>query len=95
MTFIDWSDADEMLGLLAEYVADERTNAFGDPERAQFLGDLARELEGLGDRASAEEVIEKLQAIADSQPADFVHDDVLIHVRHCIEELERIQSQTA
>ena len=95
-TLIDWSDPDEMLGLLCEYVADEKNDAQGEPERARFLAELSVELEGLAGRApglAAVDVLEGLRAIDASQRDDFADDPVLTHVAACIEELERIQSQ--
>lgn len=97
-TLIDWSDPDVMLGLLCEYVADERSDAQDDHERATFLAELSVELEGLAGRAPgmpADEVIGELRAIDAFQRDDFAHDPVLTHVAACIEELERIQSQRA
>jgi hypothetical protein len=95
---IDWSDPDEMLGLLCEYVADEKSDAQDDRERVRFLAGLATELEGLAGRApgmSADEVIEELRAIDAIQRDDFAGDPVLTHVAACIEELVRIQSLNA
>jgi hypothetical protein len=37
---IDWSDPDEMLRLLCEYVADEKSDAQNDHERVRFLAEL-------------------------------------------------------
>jgi hypothetical protein len=37
MSLIDWSDPDEMLGLLIEYVADETVASHDDLDRADFL----------------------------------------------------------
>lgn len=94
MTFIDWSDADEMFGLLCEYVADERADAEGDRERRRFLAELGAELADLADGFSTmpeSETISRLREILASQPAEFADDPVLIHVRDCIEELERIR----
>ena len=44
MSFIDWSDRDELLGLLAEYVADERLGEQEDRERRSFLAALSATL---------------------------------------------------
>ena len=44
MSFINWSDPEEMLGLLAEYVIDEEAYASEDPARSAFLHELSREL---------------------------------------------------
>lgn len=96
-TLIDWSDPEEMLGLLCEYVADEKLDA-RDDERVRFLSRLASGLAGLAVRApdlSAEEVIEQLRAIDEYHHDDFAGDPVLTHVEACIEEMERIQSQRA
>lgn len=95
-TLIDWSDPEEMLGLLCEYVADEASDAHDDRERARFLAELSAELANLARRAPdlpADEVIEQLRAIDAFQHGDFAGDPVLTHVEACIEELERIQSQ--
>jgi hypothetical protein len=97
-TLIDWSDPEEMLGLLCEYVADEKLDAQGDEERVRFLAELSSELAGLAVRApdlSLDEVLEQLRAIDAVQREDFAGDPVLTHVEACIEELERIQSQSA
>lgn len=94
MTFINWSDSEEMLGLLTEYVADARGESVGDPDREKFLAELSAELNDLADRAGAmtpDETIERLRAICDSQ-GDFAGDPVLVHVEACIEELERIRA---
>jgi hypothetical protein len=97
-TLIDWSDPEEMLGLLCEYVADEKLDAQDDAERVRFLAGLSAELANLAVRApdlSADEVIELLRAIDALQREDFAGDPVLTHVEACIEELERIRSQSA
>lgn len=94
MTFIDWSDPEEMFGLLCEYVADERGDAGSDPARGRFLTELGEELEDLSEQfgeLTHDEVIDRLRTIHRSQPAEFTDDSVLSHVRDCIEELERIR----
>jgi hypothetical protein len=95
MTFIDWSDSEEMLGLLAEYVADERNDSH-DPAREGFLAELSTELAALArefDTLSSDEVIDRLRAIHRSQSEDFLGDPVLVHVEACIEEMERIRGE--
>lgn len=95
MTFIDWSDPEEMLGLLLEYVADERAEAREDRERVSFLDEIHAELTDLCDKGrgmSPDEVIDRLRAVHGSQIVAFPGDPVLVHVEHCIEELERIRS---
>jgi hypothetical protein len=90
MTFINWSDSEEMVGLLADYVADEKRDAQNDPERASFLSELSAELADLA-RVAAEmpvdELIDRLRALKDS-PGE----PVWQHVEDCIRELERIGS---
>ena len=97
MTFINWSDSEEMLGLLCEYVADEKSDSQNDHVRVRFLAELSADLADLADRApgmSADEAIERLRAIHASQADDFAGDPVLTHVEACIEELERIKLQS-
>ena len=97
MTFINWSDSMEMLGLLCEYVADEKSDSQNDPVRVRFLDELSTELADLAERApemSADEAIERLRLMHASQADDFADDPVLTHVEDCIEELQRIKSQT-
>jgi hypothetical protein len=92
MSLIDWSDPDEMLGLLVEYVADEAATSHGDRERSYFLSHLSRELGALGRRdfGSPHRIELALRDIIDSQPRDFAIDPVMIHLEACIEELRRI-----
>ena len=96
MTFINWSDSMEMLGLLCEYVADEKSDSQNDPVRVRFLDELSTELADLAKRApemSADEAIERLRVMHASRSDDFADDPVLTHVEDCIEELQRIKSQ--
>ncbi len=92
MPFIDWSDPEEMVGLLAEYVADERADA-GDSQRRRFLskllGDIARLQETFG-LLPAGQRLEALRALHASVARDFEDDEVAGHLAACIEELERI-----
>jgi hypothetical protein len=91
MTLIDWSDPDEMLGLLVEYIADE-TAASRDADRAEFLNQLSRELGAMTEQdfESVDRVELTLREIHDSQPREFASDPVMGHVEACIEELHRI-----
>ena len=94
MTFIDWSDPEEMLGLLIEYVADERAETRQDRERASLLDEVYTELTDLSNNVRAtslDEVIDRLRAVHGSQIVAFPGDPVLAHLEHCIEELERIR----
>lgn len=87
MTFIDWSDSEEMIGLLIEYVTDERNESHADPKRQKFLSDL------LADLQTEELNLERLQKIYESIDSDFKSDDVVVHVHDCIEELKRLNHE--
>ena len=79
-----------MLGLLSDYIADERADAAGD--RAEFLDDLRSAVSGLVSRElSASDLAVELRAIYDALPREFSRDPVVIHVSDCIEELEKLQ----
>ena len=98
MTFINWSDSEEMLGVLFEYVSDEKSDPLNDHARMIFLADLSADLADLAGRASGmsiDEAIHRLRAMHESQVDDFVGDPVLTHVEACIEELERIKTQSS
>jgi hypothetical protein len=92
MSSIDWSDPYEMVGLLIEYVADERNASHGDAERAAFLRALEIDLENLAlrDYDTVDEIAGAILEARDSQPSEFLDDDVMTHVDACIEELHRI-----
>lgn len=96
MSLIDWSDPEEMLGLLAEYVADAALAEDGDEERAEFLRGLSRELESLTreDFVAVAQMAEAVQEVRAGQPAEFLDDEVIAHVDACIEELRRIEAQS-
>lgn len=96
MSLIDWSDPEEMLGLLAEYLADERLAERDDRRRARFVDDLSSALTVLasqGQELSTRATIERLRKIRDGQPAEFSADPTLVHLDDCIQELERIADQ--
>ncbi len=93
MTFIDWSDAEEMVGLLAEYVADEQLQERTDRDRAEFLRELSSALRAVASQTTEVPVgqtIGSLRAIRESQSREFAGDAALVHLDHCIEELERL-----
>lgn len=95
MSFIDWSDPEEMLGLLAEYIVDEQLAEREDRQRASFLKELSTALTDLASRASelsTRSTIDRLRGIFESQPSEFGTDPALVHVDDCIQELERIAS---
>lgn len=92
MSLIDWSDPDEMLGLLVEYVADEAL-ACADADRAEFLRALRGDLEHLARQEQApDEIADALTEIRNGQPREFLADPVIEHLDACIEELHRIGS---
>ena len=96
MTFINWSDSEEMLGLLVEYVADEKAASGNDAARRRFLADLSAELAALaedGSGISLADTIEQLRALYESRSGEFSNDPVLTHVEDCIHELERLRSR--
>ena len=97
MRLINWSDPEEMLGLLAEYVTDAFAES-EDRERRRFLSALTSALTDLASDAeelSTQATIERLRKIYDSQSREFGSDAALIHLHDCIEELERIARQAA
>jgi hypothetical protein len=85
MTFIDWSDSEEMIGLLIEYITDQRNES--DVDRRKFLSDLLKDLE------SEEVNVVRLQSIYESINPDFRSDDVVVHLHDCLEELKRIKHE--
>ena len=93
MSLIDWSDPDEMLGLLIDYVDDEAI-ASHDAARSNFLHELSRELGSVADRgfSSAARMEQTLREVHDAQPPEFAADEVMAHMEACIEELHRIGS---
>src|SRR4051812_15709456 len=96
MSLIDWSDPEEMIGLLAEYVADERLAEQEDAQRIRFLNELSSELTTLASSAEtlpATALIDRLREIYDWQPKEFGTDAALVHLDDCIQELERIIAQ--
>ena len=97
MSFIDWSDPEEMLGLLVDYVADEHGNAEESTRRA-FLSRLREQLEELQESFEAlplAEVITALRTIRGSVSDEFETDLVVEHVSACVEELERVREGVA
>jgi len=94
MTFINWSDSHEMLGLLTEFISDEKHEAHGDPARALFLKGLLEELRELTaqiEDMTDDGLISQLRGIQESVSDEFRGDSVMEHVQACIEELERIR----
>lgn len=95
MSFIDWSDAEGIFGLLVELVADETTDCQNDPERRRFLADLLAQLRALGARLPRIPVsvaIHRLRDLHESADPEFADDTVIVHLRDCIEEFERVEN---
>lgn len=95
MAFIDWSDPEELFGLLVEYVADERAESQADLSRKHFLERLFSELINLQETfndLSISETLGSLRNIAGSIDKEFEDDPVTEHLEACIEELERIDA---
>ena len=93
MTFINWSESEEILGLLAEYIADERSKTFDDWMRRQLLDDLLRDVSALAEGEHTlrpKDVITRLRKIERSSRDELVGDPVHDHLVACIQELERI-----
>ena len=89
---IDWTDAEDMFGLLLDYVADERNDA-SDPERRQFLStllDSISELQERFPRLTAAERIETLRELRRSIDRDFEDDPVAQHFDDFVVELQRL-----
>jgi hypothetical protein len=86
MSLIDWSDPDEMLGLLVEFVRDEALAPDDDEERAEFLDHLAGELAAIGRRRldAVEPMAATLRELHQSLPREFMHDEVVTHLADCI-----------
>lgn len=95
MSLIDWSDPEEMLGLLIEYVADEAIGET-DEERAAFLRELWSDLDDLSSRQfeAVDGIADAICEIRATQPAEFLSDAVIAHVDACVEELRRIGSDS-
>lgn len=98
MTMIDWSDPEEMFGLLCDYVSDERRATPRDASRRRFLQRLEADLRALADQIEQlpiSHLVGRLRAVRDSHAPEFESDPVLTHVDDCIDELERIRRDHA
>jgi hypothetical protein len=97
MTFIDWSDPEDMFGLLLEYVTDERSEA-EDSGRRSFLSGLLDSLAELQEQfpgLAAGARIESLRALQRSIDREFESDPVAQHLEDCAAELERLHEGAA
>lgn len=93
MTFIDWSDPEGMFGLLVDHVADERGECSGDPDRQCLLSSLFASLKELQARLPEIPIpalTQKLRELEESAGPEFAGDPVMVHLRECIEELEKV-----
>jgi hypothetical protein len=92
MTFIDWSDSEGMIGLLTDFVSDAGNECQGDVRRQEFLSRLLVDLSTLASQLSisGKEAANRLRSIYNSIDQEFEHDPVTIHVRDCIDELDRV-----
>lgn len=84
-----------MLGLLVEWVADER-GAARDSARAEFLAEFSAELSELADRfdeTPPEELIASLRALYERRAEDLPGDPALLHLADCIDEMERLRAE--
>ena len=92
MTYIDWSDAEDMFGLLIDYVHDARSDT-EDSKRRGFLSGLIRDLEILQERFDdlpGVEAAARLRDIESSIDEEFKEDPVIDHLKACADELERV-----
>ena len=96
MPFIDWSDPEEMMSLLLEYVQDERGESAGDAHRRRFLSGIVHDLQKLQTRfhrLPAKDQADALRKLVSQCDADFERDPVVGHLEECAGELERIGSE--
>lgn len=92
MAYIDWSDSEDMFGLLVDYIYDARSDA-GNAGRRRFLSGLITQLEALQERFDTlpgAEVVSRLREIENSIDEEFGQDPVVEHLRACADELNRI-----
>ena len=96
MSILDWSDPEEMVGLLADYIRDEILDERHDRDRLAFLRRLSAAVDSLalGAGVPSTEMLPRLRRIHDSQPPEFAADPVLVHIGDCIHELERIRGES-
>jgi len=92
VTFIDLTDAEGMIGLYVELVADERAECQEDPDRLRFVEDLLTQLRSVEadlDQTSISATLQKLKALRESVDHDFTHDPVVVHLDDLAEEIEK------
>jgi hypothetical protein len=92
MTYIDWSDSEDMFGLLIDYIYDARSDA-EESGRRNFLSGLIKDLEVLQERFNelpGVVVVTRLRDIQNSIDTEFATDPVVEHLGACADELERV-----
>ena len=93
MSFIDWSDPEEMFGLLVEFVSDERNQETQDLARRAFLSQLLVNLSAHLEQFGSLPHVERMRLLRDVQQSidlEFTGDPVVEHLIACGNELERI-----
>jgi hypothetical protein len=96
MTFVDWSDPEDMFGLLIDYVTDERSES-EDPRRRTFLSDLLSSLAELHERFAGLTAVQRIEALRElhrSIDQEFESDPVAQHLEDCAAELERVDDSS-
>jgi hypothetical protein len=92
MGFVDFSDAEDMLELLVEYVTDECSGA-EDPQRRRFLSGLLESVTQLQEGAATMSAAERIECLRDlhaSVDPEFGADPVVQHLQDCAAELTRL-----
>jgi hypothetical protein len=93
MTYIDWSDAEDMFGLLVDFVHDARSET-ADRGRRSFLSRLMADIEALREqfeKLPGAEIASRLREIQNSLDGEFADDPVVMHLKECADELERVE----
>ncbi|PWT92369.1 MAG: hypothetical protein C5B54_03635 [Acidobacteria bacterium] len=91
MTFLDWSDTEEVLGLLEEYVRDAKQQCGNDVQRRRFLSQLLSRITKLSEdfpNKSSRKVVKGLRDIYDWIGEEYKSDPVTVHIQDCIQEFE-------
>jgi hypothetical protein len=92
VTFLDLSDAEGMIGLYLELVADERTGCQDDPERLRFVEELLEQLKSMEanlDQVHLSATVQKLKDLHESADNDFANDPVMVHLNDLLEEIDK------
>jgi hypothetical protein len=95
MAFVDFSDPEDMLDLLIDYVTDERSET-SDPQRRRFLSGLLDSLAELQEQFSGMTAIQRVASLRElhrSLDAQFESDPVAQHLEDCAAELEHLSER--